>query len=239
MGGITSVPLDILRSFGLTIPSSEPLAVTNDASSRPLIQIYAESLCPYCQKFFDTQLAPIKSDELLDYFDISVIPFGNASWNTTNNQPNCQHGMNECYFNVVQQAVIETYPLHYQQLERLQKYLCIEDVVKANQITSDFEYDEIAFESYWKNCFDSDSLEIIKDIVSQEIQQWNKGIVEGTLFEKYQTLTSLVIDRKFVPWFLLDGEYNEGLQKDLKTELCKAIETSGVLDSKDVCIKTD
>jgi len=241
MGAIASSPLDILRSYGLTLPEKlvapQAIAATNNDVSRQLIEIYVESLCPFCQKFFETQLRPIVNDEILDYFDISVIPFGNASWDTITNEPNCQHGKNECYFNVVQQAIVELYPQHTQQTERLQRYLCIEDVIKSNNIESGSEYDEVAFQSYWKPCFEDepDTLQDVEDIVSNELEQWNKSIVEGTLFEKYQTKTSLVSDRKFVPWLLIDGTYDEALQKDLKNELCNLLERNDDIESKNVC----
>jgi len=76
------------------------LAASDD---RVPVNVYFESLCPYCQDFITTTFADAW-DKVPEIMDVTFVPWGNAraqqlsdgSWDIT-----CQHGEDECKYNKV------------------------------------------------------------------------------------------------------------------------------------------
>jgi len=46
-------------------------------NSKPVLNVYYEALCPDCTQFFTQQVCPIWKS-LGNYFDLDVVPYGNA-----------------------------------------------------------------------------------------------------------------------------------------------------------------
>lgn len=73
------------------------------------VKVYYESLCPDSAKFINTQLSPITKENLLQYVDLQLIPYGKSTYNTQGSDVifNCHHGPNECYGNKIHACVVE------------------------------------------------------------------------------------------------------------------------------------
>ena len=91
-----------------------------------LVELYFESLCPYCQQFILGSLKTAASTkDLWTIADFKAYPYGNArtiqngsSWSFT-----CQHGVNECYGNMIEACAINTYDWYTQALPFI---ICLE-----------------------------------------------------------------------------------------------------------------
>ena len=81
------------------------LSATLAAAQKVQVQLYFESLCPYCQADITGVFAEAFAQPgFLDMADVQLIPYGNAhevadgdSWTFT-----CQHGVDECVFNEIE-----------------------------------------------------------------------------------------------------------------------------------------
>ena len=91
------------------------LKFAKNAQSEPVaLELYYESLCPYCQDFIKTQLTPTW-DTLRDtgIFTFKMFPYGNAY--TTDDDGDgiwefdCQHGNEECRGNIWEICLIDRY----------------------------------------------------------------------------------------------------------------------------------
>ncbi|XP_075227783.1 gamma-interferon-inducible lysosomal thiol reductase-like protein isoform X2 [Lycorma delicatula] len=69
--------------------------------------IFYETLCPYSMKFFTSQLGPVWK-EFNNYINVEFIPYGHANQTYQNGTWNfkCQHGDNECKYNIYHACVI-------------------------------------------------------------------------------------------------------------------------------------
>ncbi|XP_048503696.1 gamma-interferon-responsive lysosomal thiol protein isoform X2 [Beta vulgaris subsp. vulgaris] len=84
------------------------LGSSNSAGKVPL-DLYYESLCPYCANFIVNELPIIFKNGIIDIVDLRLFPWGNARL-TSNNSFICQHGPNECLFNTVEACAIDAWP---------------------------------------------------------------------------------------------------------------------------------
>ena len=81
------------------------LSATLAAAQKVQVQLYFESLCPYCQADITGVFAEAFAQPgFLDMADVQLIPYGNAhevadgdSWTFT-----CQHGVDECEYNFIE-----------------------------------------------------------------------------------------------------------------------------------------
>jgi len=73
------------------------------------LTVYYEALCPDSVRFIVDQLHPVKSSPLGRFIDVTLIPFGKASYKTEGSDVlfTCQHGPNECYGNKVHACAIQ------------------------------------------------------------------------------------------------------------------------------------
>ena len=86
--------------------------LTLDGSPKVTVQLFAESLCPDCINYAQTQLAPLMADHAR-LVDLTVYPYGNAE-ETENSDGtysfSCQHGNNECTANMYEACAILHFP---------------------------------------------------------------------------------------------------------------------------------
>ena len=66
------------------------------AAQKVHVELYAESLCPYCAKFVAEKLGPLFKNGVQQLMWLDYIPYGNARWDPEAAQPTCQHGDKEC-----------------------------------------------------------------------------------------------------------------------------------------------
>lgn len=91
------------------------------------IELYYESLCPYCQAFIKGSLKnAFNTKDIWQIADFRAWPYGNArtvangsSWSFT-----CQHGPNECVGNIIEACVLNMYDWYTQALPFI---ICIEE----------------------------------------------------------------------------------------------------------------
>jgi len=67
-----------------------------------------ETLCPGCLQWISEGFGPMAKDpKFKDRVEVELLWYGNAHWNTSSDQPQCQHGQNECVGNVVMECAKE------------------------------------------------------------------------------------------------------------------------------------
>ncbi|CAL5202588.1 unnamed protein product [Lathyrus oleraceus] len=89
------------------------------------LEVYYETLCPYCAGFIVNHLPEIFQHDLLSIVDLKLVPWGNA--NIKGNKTfACQHGPYECLLNTVQACAIDIWP---QPDTHFSFIYCIEDLV--------------------------------------------------------------------------------------------------------------
>ncbi|WVZ56619.1 hypothetical protein U9M48_007116 [Paspalum notatum var. saurae] len=99
------------------------------------LELYYESLCPYCSRFIVNRLAGIFEDGLIDAVELRLVPYGNARVGS-NNEITCQHGPYECLLNTVEACAIDAWPdlaMHFSFI------YCVEDLVVKGQY-KEWEY---------------------------------------------------------------------------------------------------
>lgn len=96
------------------------------------IGLYYESYCPFCQSFFEEQLAP-SYECTSQMIDLTLVPYGNARY--TGSGPykfTCQHGPDECVGNNFESAI-----LHLANFSTAFNVIaCLEESRKAAEVAS-------------------------------------------------------------------------------------------------------
>nr|CAB3496210.1 unnamed protein product [Digitaria exilis] len=70
-----AVPFLLLLAAGVLLQQSPAVA---EEAKKVSLELYYESLCPYCSRFMVNHLAGIFEDGLIDAVDLRLIPYGNA-----------------------------------------------------------------------------------------------------------------------------------------------------------------
>ena len=158
----------------------------------PKIQVYIESLCPDCVNFltrsFKNYIEQVSKPGLAD---IELIPFGNANetYNTETGkwEFQCQHGENECYGNLIETCLIQTYG----RINSYDKILCIESNI------AEFGKD---FDKTLEYCLNNDPDQI------QEINNCVKSDM-GNIYQ--HQMAQKTGEHLYVPWVIVDGVHDE------------------------------
>ncbi|KAF3771546.1 GILT-like protein [Nymphaea thermarum] len=93
--------------FCLTVIFLAPLR--SEGSKKVPVDLYYETLCPYCSNFIVNQLHQLFSNGLIDVVDLHLVPYGNARI-LANGTIECQHGPYECFLNAVEACAIDIWP---------------------------------------------------------------------------------------------------------------------------------
>ncbi|XP_010450255.1 PREDICTED: gamma-interferon-inducible lysosomal thiol reductase-like [Camelina sativa] len=163
-------------------------------SDKVKLNLYYESLCPYCQNFIVDDLGKIFDSDLYTITDLKLVPFGNA--HVSNNLTiTCQHGEEECILNALEACAIRIWPdpkLHYKFIQ------CVEK--DTNE---------------WETCVQRSGREkAIKDCYNGDL---SKKLILG--YAK-QTL-SLEPKHEYVPWVTLNGKPLYDKYHNLAEQICK------------------
>jgi interferon gamma-inducible protein 30 len=101
------------------------------------VELYAESLCPYCAKFMFEKLSPMFKNGVEKLVWLDYVAYGNAHWDPEKAAPDCQHGPKECRFNRMLSCAMAAYPMQadwFPFVECLEKYAeKQDDVVNGTQ----------------------------------------------------------------------------------------------------------
>ena len=84
--------------------------VSAQAASKVKVDLYYESLCPYCRDLINGSFAEAyKAEGFLDMAEVNYWPYGNAHETQTESGEwdfSCQHGDAECQYNMIETCVV-------------------------------------------------------------------------------------------------------------------------------------
>jgi len=180
---------------------------TKSKNAAPVgLELYMESLCPYCKEFINDQLTPTWG-KIAEIINLTVVPYGNAKeeYDSTNKKWvfTCQHGPDECVGNLIETCAIN---LLKNQTVWYPFIACIEAAegpsikVLAQQCakTLGINYDQI------DACYNS-----------QQGNDWQhqNAVTTGALNPPHQ----------YVPWISLNGVHTDDIQAKAQEDLLNLI----------------
>ncbi|KAL1226419.1 Gamma-interferon-responsive lysosomal thiol protein [Cardamine amara subsp. amara] len=164
-------------------------------SDKVNLNLYYESLCPYCQNFIVNDLVKIFDSDLYTITNLTLVPFGNAHV-LPNLTVACQHGEEECKLNALEACIIRTWPdpeLHYWLIR------CVENNTKD-----------------WKSCVKfSGHKKVFNDC-------YNGDLSEKLILGYAKQTLSLKPKHTYVPWVTLNDQPLYDKYHNLAAQVCKA-----------------
>ncbi|KAG8387664.1 hypothetical protein BUALT_Bualt02G0044900 [Buddleja alternifolia] len=191
--------MDVLRLLLISLIISSASAANN--GDKVTLEIYYESLCPYCSNLIVNYLYKLFDSDLISITDLKLIPYGNAKI-----KPNgtivCQHGEYECILNTVEACAIDAWP-------DVNVYFpfvyCVEKLIYQHNYT------------YWETCFEKVGLD-----PSPVLDCYN-GERGKELELGYAAVTNaLQPPHRYVPWVTVDGQPLYDDYRDFVSYICKA-----------------
>ncbi|CAN8324078.1 unnamed protein product [Cochlearia groenlandica] len=175
-------------------------------SNKVKLNLYYESLCPYCQNFIINGLFKIFDSDLYKIIDFKLVPFGNAKV-SANRTVTCQHGEEECKLNAIEACAIRTWPdpkWHYKFIR------CVEMDTKN-----------------WNSCTleDPRSEKSMNDCYNGNLSYFMYCLILG--YAK-QTL-NLNPKKTYVPWVTLNGKPLYESYEDFVPQVCNAYKGKAAL----------
>ncbi|KAK6167336.1 hypothetical protein SNE40_021392 [Patella caerulea] len=168
-----------------------------DLAAPVKIDVYYETLCPDSKHFLLTQLKPTYH-KLKDILEITLIPYGKATEKKEANGSytfTCQHGINECYGNVIQACAIK----HINDFDVYSQFIfCMEEVIST-----------VGPEKAARNCSATKSLPI-DDILTCATGnegmrlQHDSAIQQGSLNPKIN----------WVPWVVINNIHTDRIKEE-------------------------
>ncbi|KAM7361948.1 GILT-like protein 1 [Cochliomyia hominivorax] len=177
------------------------------------VLVLYESLCPDSIRFMGRQLGP-SYEELKDYIDISLVPFGKSQSKNNGGQFFCQHGPRECLGNRQQSCVLQQTKDQLTQV----KFAVCQMTIPDN---SNIQY-----------CAESVSLSSdIDTCMNTEL---------GTLLQLEAERITHSYAISFVPTIIYDGVFDQQLQdnslRDFRGTVCGLLQKRGQISFHDaVC----
>ncbi|XP_002965810.2 gamma-interferon-inducible lysosomal thiol reductase [Selaginella moellendorffii] len=211
---LTSSLLALPLFFLVAVVIADPDAKTCADAEKVSVELYTESLCPFCANFVVNYLSKFFTNGLIEIVDLKIIPYGNARMDSSGHIT-CQHGPDECKLNIIQSCAISLWP----KVDAWFPFIyCLESLPRA-----------IAAEA-WKSCNSS----IANITLVEECYEGPTGL----LLEKgYAKITGeLDPPHRYVPWVVVNGnplyeDYGDiekyvcdAYKGDHKPQLCKSFE---------------
>ncbi|KAH8954067.1 hypothetical protein BDL97_08G060500 [Sphagnum fallax] len=164
------------------------------------VELYSESLCPYCANFIINYLNPFFNNGLIDIVELRIIPYGNAHIHADGSLT-CQHGQDECYLNIIQTCAIRLWP---KVTDWFPFIYCLEKLPRATAAQD------------WKSCVEPSHLDLAPLLECSA----------SPLGEKLELEFAAETDRlqpphKYVPWVLVNGEPLYENYEDVAIYVCK------------------
>ncbi|XP_068626844.1 gamma-interferon-inducible lysosomal thiol reductase-like [Battus philenor] len=184
--------VNVLRKENFTVNTEE----------RVTVQLYYESLCPYCIRFSIDRFTPIIK-KLGQYLEIQTYPYGNAQTFKRKGKYTfqCQHGPEECYGNKLHACAID---LMQNKTQALLFNSCLMDSARLG-LGSD------------NNA--ADSCGNIQNINTTMIKQCAEG-AKGVQLLKYYGDKSKEAGFHYVPYILVNGKRTR--QSKFAKKVCEA-----------------
>ncbi|XP_039300646.1 gamma-interferon-inducible lysosomal thiol reductase [Nilaparvata lugens] len=185
------------------------LSVVYLASAQPVVTrqkvnmtVFYEALCPYSINFFRDQL-PVVWPLFEDYLNIELVPYGFAEQSYENDTWyfSCQHGSQECTYNMYHACVLDKLPIV--------KAVNIIGCLMAN------EQEQLFFRKCTRKTQETKA----------DIKQCSKGEEGRHLMSGYGNRTrDFQPEIKMMPSIVFNGVYNQTLRddavRDLKQVIC-------------------
>jgi len=159
------------------------------------IALYYESYCPFCQSFWNEQLAP-SFECTSQMMDLTLVPYGNARYTgTAPYKYTCQHGPNECAGNLFESALLHVanFTQAFNVISCLELTLQAADEAAQKRCTAKFGVDFDAVASLAKS---------------------DRG---NALQYEYAVQTNkLNPQHTYVPWLTFNGTHDENTQNKMQ-----------------------
>ncbi|KAL5748153.1 hypothetical protein ACOSQ2_025450 [Xanthoceras sorbifolium] len=200
--------LSVLIFCLLLLINNNPGVVSSSTQNGKVsLELYYESLCPYCSNFIVNYLDKLFQDQLLTLVDLKLIPYGNAKIGS-NNTITCQHGPSECLLNTVEACAIDIWP---EVTEHFPFINCVETLVYEHKYPQ------------WETCFDKLGLDskLVSDC-------YTSGYGKKLELQYAAETNSLEPPHTYVPWVVVDGQPLYEDYENFISYICKAYKGSTV-----------
>ncbi|XP_076928326.1 gamma-interferon-responsive lysosomal thiol protein-like [Bidens hawaiensis] len=222
----SSVVLLLIVSFIATLVMPAPSPAYGD---KVKLNLYYESLCPYCRNFILNDLPKIYDNGLIEIVDLKLSPYGNAKLLDNGTIVSWKR---ECMLNTVEACAINAYPA---MTEHLRFISCVERFA-----------DQGKHHDKWKTCFQK--LKIGPEDVTNCIKS---GLGYALELQYADEIGALQPPHRYVPWVTVDGQplYEDyenftiyvcnAYKGPLVPQACRgsSLSTSTAPDSSAVCYK--
>lgn len=180
--------------------SMKSKAIVPDNPSVPLIEVYIESMCPFCIGFILGSFRTFNSNPNKDNLaEVVFYPYGNADYKFDTNQYDftCQHGASECYGNTLYVCASHILPTAQNFYDTL---ICVSTYAKGNN------WD---FNLTLKQCFNDANL------ANAIIQCANSPV--GNYLQYNVAVATPAHDH--VPYVTVNGKYDAVLESKILKDL--------------------
>ena len=162
----------------------------------PKVDVYLESLCPGCQEFSLGSFSNyLQNPDFLKLANVTFYPYGNAKENKVDShyEFTCQHGINECYGNVVEVCGLNK----MSHVDGLHFMVCMENGIRTygNYINKALIH-----------CVQDQAL--LNDILACSTNQ------EGNLLQ-HLVAEATPSNHQYVPWIQFNGVHDEAIETKL------------------------
>ncbi|KAL9238907.1 hypothetical protein vseg_013275 [Gypsophila vaccaria] len=172
----------------------------NSAEKVPL-DLYYETLCPYCANFIVNELAPIFDNGLIDIIDLKLYPWGNAKV-ISGDSVACQHGPSECLLNEIDACTLDVWPLLGEHFPFIS---CVESLVYEGKYTQ------------WETCFHKLGLD-----PKPVIDCYSSGHGKTLTLHYGEVTNALKPPKRYVPWVVVDGQPLYEEYDEFTSYVCKS-----------------
>ncbi|XP_074267823.1 gamma-interferon-responsive lysosomal thiol protein [Silene latifolia] len=180
-----------LAGYQLELNSEEKVAV----------DLYYESLCPYCANFIVNLLPPIFRNGLIDIIDLNFYPWGNAKV-ISGDSIACQHGPSECLLNEIDACALDVWP---RLSEHFPFIYCVESLVYNHNY------------SEWKTCFKTLGVD-----QKPVMECYSSGQGKELVLKYGAETNALEPPKRYVPWVVVDGQPLYEEYEEFMSYVCKA-----------------
>lgn len=186
---------------------SQASSVTVSGEEKVELELYYETLCPYCSRFIVKYLNKIFDNGLIDIINLKLIPYGNAKINA-NGTIKCQHGPDECLLNTIEACAIHVWP---DVNEHFPFVYCVEKLVYEGEYIQ------------WGTCFEKLGLD------RYPVDQcYASGLGKELELAYAEETNALQPPHRYVPWVTVDGEPLYDDYQDFMSFICKNYKGSPV-----------
>jgi len=206
-GTIAITAIFLVATTTAFVLDQSPVSSTS-ATPTVKINLYYESLCPYCRNFIVSQLGPTFT-KFKKYLDVELNPYGNARMRPNPYKKgqyifNCQHGEPECRGSIMEACIIDKLPTNHSPVPVV---YCIE---KSSNPSSPYVVQQ---------CLKQKG---VTSPTFEEVQRCANGPEGNAIFAKMGKQTP---PHGGVPFVIVNGHYdqviiNEAL-RDLSGMLCR------------------